>query len=89
LLHLKAQGVRLGFSTPLWTMAVTGGLVVLVSFVLDSARVLRQSVPPPFHWGVFTIGIGLALIAVVIGVSRLEHRSRSAQPEVVSSHGSS
>jgi hypothetical protein len=72
LLRLKAQGVRLGFSKPVWTMAVTGGLLVLGSFVIDFASVLRQMVPPPFHWGVFATGVGLAVAALVLGVSRLD-----------------
>ena len=71
LLRLKAQGVKLGFSMPVWTLAVTGGLLVLASFVLDFASVLRQTVPPPFHWGVFAIGVGLAMTALALGVSRL------------------
>jgi hypothetical protein len=71
LLHLKAQGARLGFRADVWAMAVAGGLLVLGSFVIDFASVLRQVAPPPFHWGVFALGIGLAMTALVIGVSRL------------------
>ena len=73
MLRLKARGVRLTFSAPVWTLAVTGGLLVLSSFVLDFASVLSQMVPPPFHWGVFGSGVGLALTALVLGVSQLEH----------------
>jgi hypothetical protein len=75
MLRLKAQGVRLGFSATVWTLAVTGGLVVVSSFVLDFSSVLRQMMPPPFHWGVFSAGVGLAMTALVLGVSQLEHRS--------------
>jgi hypothetical protein len=73
MLRLKARGVRLGFSAPVWTLAVTGGLVVLGSFMLDFASVLHQMKPPPFRWGVFAIGVGLAVTALILGVSRLEH----------------
>jgi hypothetical protein len=73
MLRLKARGVRLGFSAPVWTLAVTGGLVVLGSFMLDFASVLRQMKPPPFRWGVFAIGVGLAVTALILGVSRLEY----------------
>lgn len=87
LLRLKAQGVRLGFSAPVWTLAVTGGLLVLGSFVIDFARVLRQGVPPPFHWGGFAIGVGLATIALALGVSRLERKPRSGyRNAAVSTH---
>jgi hypothetical protein len=74
LLRLKGQGVRLGFSGPVWTMAVGGGLLVFGSFVIDFGSVLRPVVLPPFHWGVFAIGIGLAATALVLGV----HRARRA-----------
>ena len=85
LLRLKAQGARLGFSTLVWALAVTGGLLVVGSFVIDFASVLRPVVPPPFHWGVFATGLGLATTALVLGVSRLEYRSGSDQRhEVVS-----
>src|SRR5439155_658019 len=47
LLRLHERGVQLGFSAPVWTMAVTGGLLVLGSFVIDFASILRQMVPPP------------------------------------------
>ncbi len=76
LLRLKAQGVRLGFSTSLWTLAVIGGLLVLGSFMMDFHAVLRQMMPSPFHWGVFALGLGLAIAALVIGILRLRQPSR-------------
>jgi hypothetical protein len=72
LLRLKARGLKLAFSAPAWTLAVTGGLLVLTSFVLDFNSVLNQTMPRPFHWGVFGGGFGLALTAVALGVRRLE-----------------
>jgi hypothetical protein len=75
LLGLKARGVRLGFSAPMWTLAVTGGLLVVGSFVLDFAVVIRHLAPPPFHWGVFAFGVGLALAALALGILRLERGS--------------
>jgi hypothetical protein len=74
LLRLKAQGVKLGFSTSLWALAVVGGLLVLGSFMIDFAGVLRQMMPPPFHWGVFALGLGLALSALVIGVLEITNK---------------
>jgi hypothetical protein len=47
--------------------------------MLDFASVLQQMAPPPFHWGVFAIGVGLAMTALVLGLSRLEHGSGTAQ----------
>src|SRR5216684_2881891 len=45
LLRLKAQGVMLGFSSTVWSLAVAGGFLVLGSFMLDFASVLRQMAP--------------------------------------------
>lgn len=75
LLRRKAQGVTLSFSWSLWAAAVMGGLLVLTSFVIDFSSVVRQRVPPPFHWRVFAIGLGVAITAVAIGVARLKHPS--------------
>jgi hypothetical protein len=74
MLRLKAQGVSLGFSTSVWTLAVMGGLLVLGSFMIDFASVLRQMVPPPFRWDVFIFGLGLSLTSLVLGISRLKDR---------------
>jgi hypothetical protein len=76
LLRLKDQGVLLSFSASAWTVAVVGGLLVLGSFTLDFATVLRQENPSPFHWGVFGLGVGLAAVASALGVRRLG-RTRS------------
>ena len=78
MLRLKAQGVRLGFSTIVWILAVTGGLLVLGSFVLDVSSVLRQMAPSPFHWGMFSTGFGLAMTALGLGIWQLEHSSVAA-----------
>jgi hypothetical protein len=72
MLRLKTRGMRLGLSGPLWTVAVSGGLVVLTSFMIDFAGVLQQMQPKPFHWEVFATGVGLAIVAVALGVSRLQ-----------------
>lgn len=86
--RLKRRGVKLGFSAPVWALAVGGGLVVLGSFMLDFASVLEQKMPPPFRWGLFAFGLGLALSAVALGVVRLDRDSDSTQRNVaVSTHG--
>jgi hypothetical protein len=75
MLRLKAQGVRLSFSTPLWTLAVTGGLLVLASFVIDVASLQDQPAPAPFRWNMFGLGLGLGTAAVATGVLRLARHS--------------
>jgi hypothetical protein len=79
LLGLKSHGVRPSFTAPVWTLAVTGGLLVLGSFVVDFPSVLRQSVPPPFHWGIFGTGFGLAVTALALGDWRHTRGAGSGQ----------
>jgi hypothetical protein len=73
LLRLKAHGSSLGFPAPLWVMAVAGGLLVVGSFVIDFRSVLRRVVLQPFHWDLFTVGVGLAAVALVLAVTRFAH----------------
>jgi len=80
LLNLKSREVRMRVSIPLWTLAVAGGGLVLVSFMLDFANILRQMNPSPFHWEVFAVGIGLGVIALALGVARLEHETNTHRP---------
>jgi hypothetical protein len=89
LLNLKARDVRMGFSIPLWTLAVAGGGLVLVSFMLDFATVLRQMNPSPFHWEVFAVGFGLGVIALAIGISRLERGPDPPQQSIRTPRASS
>jgi hypothetical protein len=77
---LKERGVRLGFSRAVWAAAVTGGLLVLVSFTLDFASILREMTPTRFHWEVFVLGFGLAVAALARGVSRLEREGTGPGP---------
>lgn len=50
-----------------WILLVVGGLVVIVSFTLDSARVRNGGMPSAFAWPVFAAGMTLALY----GASRI------------------
>ena len=54
-----------------WTGIVFGGSIVVVSFCLDYANLLRGGLPNPFHWGVFLTGelIGVASFAAAAGSS--------------------
>ena len=71
LLGLKARGVRLTCPASMWTMAVLGGLLVLGSFVIDFNSIVQQQTPPPFRWGLFASGLGLAVAGFGLAVSKL------------------
>jgi hypothetical protein len=70
LLRRRARGEVLYFPVPLWILLVTGGLLVLSSFVLDSHVALLQLEPPPFRWGLFGTGVTLGVAALVLALGK-------------------
>ena len=71
LLRLRRRGIPLRFPAWSWGLAVAGGGIVLVSFMLDFRAVLTQVAPPSFRWWLFALGIICGVIALAGGVSRL------------------
>jgi len=72
LLRLKGKGAALRFAPWLWALAVVGGAIVLLSFMLDYKLAVAGREPPSFHWVVFAVGVAVAAVALVLGVRRLE-----------------
>jgi hypothetical protein len=70
LLRKEAHGEPVNFSVPLWILLVTGGLLVLSSFVLDFRVALLQLEPPPFRWGLFGTGVTLGVVALVLALRK-------------------
>lgn len=71
LLRLRHRGIPLRFPAWSWGLAVAGGGIVLVSFMLDFRAVLAQVAPPSFRWWLFALGVICGVIALAGGVSRL------------------
>jgi hypothetical protein len=61
-----------GFSFPrsLLLLVLVGGALVLASFMLDFQVVVRQMEPLPFRWGLFASGVALAVVALVLALSK-------------------
>lgn len=80
LLDRQQRGHRLCFPVWLWGLAVTGGALVLVSFMRDFQVVLAQEPLPPFRWTLFGAGIACAATAVTLGLREANtvtgHRAR-------------
>jgi len=70
LLRKGARGERVNFSVPLWILLVTGGLLVLSSFLLDFRVALLQLPPPPFRWGLFSTGVTLGVVALLLALRK-------------------
>jgi hypothetical protein len=64
----RSGGQPIGF--PLSLLVLAGGALVLASFMLDFQVVVRQMEPAPFRWGLFGMGVGLAVVAVVLALRR-------------------
>ncbi len=68
--RLDERGARVRFSRGQWAAAIAGGLVVLVSFMIDFRSAVDLQMPAPFRWDLFSVGVGMALAAVVRGYRR-------------------
>lgn len=44
-----------------WLGIILGGLVIIFSFCVDSANLMRGGMPQPFHWGIFITGLAIGL----------------------------
>jgi len=72
LLRLRGQGAILRFSPWLWALAVAGGAIVLLSFMLDYRLAAQGQEPASFHWVIFGVGVAVAALALALGVRRLK-----------------
>jgi hypothetical protein len=70
LLRKRARGEPLHFPILLWILLVTGGLLVLGSFMLDFRIALLHLEPPPFRWGLFSTGVILGVAALVLALRK-------------------
>jgi hypothetical protein len=77
ILRLRARDARFDLAARAWPPAIAGGLLVLLSFMIDSRVVLRGGMPPPFRWWLFGTGVGLGLAALLFGARRA---ARAAPP---------
>lgn len=72
LLRQKLAGAVLRFAPWLWALAILGGAIVLLSFMLDYRLAGQGKEPPFFHWVIFAAGVAVATVAFSLGVRRLE-----------------
>jgi hypothetical protein len=68
--RLDERGARVRFSRGHWVSAIAGGVLVLVSFMIDFQSAVDLRMPAPFRWDLFLVGVGMALAAVVRGYRR-------------------
>jgi hypothetical protein len=59
------SGRRLEVARWHWAAGLGGGLLVVLSYTLDAGRLIDGSLPGPYLWPIFAVGILLALAAAV------------------------
>ena len=72
LLDRQQRDHRLHAPRRLWYLAVTGGALVLLSFMLDFQVVVAQAPLPPFRWGLFGAGIACGMTALALALRGLD-----------------
>ena len=68
LLRLQERGTPVRFSATHWALAITGGIAVLISFMLDYRTAFEGAEPAPFRWGLFGAGVATAANALLMGI---------------------
>lgn len=72
LMRLIGKGALPAFPPALWILAIAGGVLVLLSFTLDSGGILAGDQPPPFRWGLFGVGTAAGVASLLAGTLRLK-----------------
>lgn len=65
--RLRAPGGRLQVTRRHWAAGLAGGLLVVLSYTIDSVRLLDGDLPGAYPWPIFAIGMALALAAAADG----------------------
>jgi len=60
------KGVPIVLKLRDWTLLIAGGVVVILSFTLDSGRIRNGEMPAPFSWPVFLIGLVFAVVGICL-----------------------
>ena len=63
-LRSAQRGRPIAFPLPYQALVLAGALLVLASFTLDFRVALSPMDPPPFRWGLFGVGVALAICAL-------------------------
>lgn len=73
------RGRRLRLRRRHWLMGLAGGLLVLLSYMLDAGRLMDGGLPGPYPWPVFAAGMLLALAAAADVLARPIRPRRAAE----------
>jgi hypothetical protein len=79
LLRLQDAGHQLSFGALPWSLALMGGLLVLLSFTLDWKVALTGEMPPPFRWWLFAAGLAVAISGLLAGARALQRTGLPAR----------
>ena len=79
---IARSGRRLAVRPWHWAAGIGGGLLVVLSYTLDAARLIDGGLPGPYPWPIFALGMLLALAAAadVFRAARAEPADGPARP---------
>jgi hypothetical protein len=70
-LHREGSGVPVRIGGAWWSGGILGGAtVIFVSFAMDYRNLMAGHMPSPFHWGIFTAGLGLGAASYAIAARK-------------------
>lgn len=64
------SGRHLALRSRHWAAGLTGGLIVIVSYTVDSGRLIGGGLPGPYPWPLFVLGMAVALGAATDALRR-------------------
>lgn len=73
-LHNEDRGIPITLNRRDWAVIATGGVVVIVTFCLDSRNIMAGGTPNPFNWPLFLAGLGASSYAFALVVLRSVRR---------------
>jgi hypothetical protein len=59
----EASGAPVRISPSQWAGILLGAVIIIVAFTLDWRNLMAGSLPHPFAWGIFALGLGLGLFS--------------------------
>jgi len=69
-LFREQAGTPVAFTALQWLFMTLGGILVIVSFLMDQEAMLRQQLPQPFVWPLFGAGMLIGIGAFLWGIGR-------------------
>lgn len=75
IIYFENNGYKIYQSKLLWTLEISGGFIVFVSFILSAGDVINKVYPTHFYWWLFFLGVLIAVLAFIYSVFKTIKKS--------------